>query len=381
MTIYLDNAASSCPKPESVIRAVNDCLIDACANPGRGAHRKAVAAARIIFRTRQRAAEFLGVADSANIIFTQNATDSLNMALHGFLRPGDHVVTSAVEHNAVLRPLKVLAREGAEVSFAAADAAGRVEPDAVLDLVKPQTRLVVLTHSSNITGAVLPVAELARELAARNVPLLVDGAQSAGTLPLDMEQMPVSMLALTGHKGLLGPQGVGLLYLAPGIGLRSLRQGGTGSSSQQEQDELERPDRYECGTFNTPGIAGLGAGIQYLQEQGMERLAAHKAALTGRLYEGLAGIGGVTVYGPGAGERRGPLVAFNVASLPSSEVAAKLDHDYDIASRAGIHCAPGAHRAMGTLGRGAVRLSIGPFNTEEDIDAAVAAVTAIAAAV
>jgi selenocysteine lyase/cysteine desulfurase len=196
-----------------------------------------------------------------------------------------------------------------------------------------------------------------------------------------MEQMPVSMLALTGHKGLLGPQGVGLLYLAPGIELRSLRQGGTGSSSEQEQDELERPDRYECGTFNTPGIAGLGAGIQYLQEQGMERLAAHKAALTGRLYEGLAGIGGVTVYGPGAGERRGPLVAFNVASLPSSEVAAKLDHDYDIASRAGIHCAPGAHRAMGTLGRGAVRLSIGPFNTEEDIDAAVAAVTAIAAAV
>lgn len=381
MTIYLDNAASSCPKPESVIRAVNDCMIDACANPGRGAHRKAVAAARIIFRTRQQAAQFLGVADSVNIIFTQNATDSLNMALHGFLRPGDHVVTSSVEHNAVLRPLKVLAREGIEVSFAPADAAGRVESDAVLDLVKPQTRLVVLTHSSNITGAVLPIAELARELAAGNVPLLVDGAQSAGTLPLDMEQMPVSMLALTGHKGLLGPQGVGLLYLAPGIELRSLRQGGTGSSSEQEQDELERPDRYECGTFNTPGIAGLGAGIQYLQEQGMERLAAHKAALTARLYEGLAGVGGVTVYGPGAGERRGPLVAFNVASLPSSEVAAKLDHDYDIASRAGIHCAPGAHRAMGTLGRGAVRLSIGPFNTEEDIDAAVAAVTAIAAAV
>ena len=380
MTIYLDNAASSCPKPEGVIRAVNDCLIDACANPGRGAHRKAVAAARIIFRTRQRAAEFLGVADSADIVFTQNATDSLNMALHGFLRPGDHVVTSSVEHNAVLRPLKVLAREGVEVSFAAADAAGRVEPDAVLDLVKPQTRLVVLTHSSNITGAVLPVAGLARELAARSVPLLVDGAQSAGTLPLDMEQMPVSMLALTGHKGLLGPQGVGLLYLAPGIELRSLRQGGTGSSSEQEQDELERPDRYECGTFNTPGIAGLGAGIEYLQEQGMERLAAHKAALTGRLYEGLAGIGGVTVYGPVAGEQRGPLVAFNVASLPSSEVAAKLDHDYDIASRAGIHCAPGAHRAMGTIGRGAVRFSIGPFNTEEDIDAALAAVTAIAAA-
>ena len=379
MTIYLDNAASSCPKPESVAAAVHDCLTGACANPGRGAHRMAVAAARVIHHTRKLAAEFLGVADSADLIFTQNATDSLNMVLHGYLRPGDHVVTSAVEHNAVLRPLKLLARHGVEVTFAAADAAGTVEPESVLSLVRPATRLVVLTHSSNITGAILPVAEVGEELAARGVPLLVDGAQSAGTLPLDMGSMAVGMLALTGHKGLLGPQGVGLLYLSPEIELRSLRQGGTGSLSEKEQDELARPDRYECGTYNTPGIAGLGAGIDYLQEHGLDDLAAHKARLTIRLQEGLAATAGVTVYGPPPGEPRGPLVAFNIGRLPSTAVAAALDRDHDIASRAGLHCAPGAHRVMGTRDRGAVRLSIGPFNTERDIDAALAAVTAIAA--
>ena len=377
MTIYLDNAASTCPKPEEVIQAVDDCLRSACANPGRGAHKAAVAAARIIFGTRQKAAALLGINDSADLVFTQNATDSLNLALHGYLRSGDHVVTSPVEHNAVLRPLKSMAARGVRITFTAADAAGRVSADDVLGALEPGTRLVVLSHASNVTGAILPVAEIAARLAERGVPLLVDAAQSAGSLPLKMAELPVGMLACTGHKGLLGPQGTGLLYIAPEIDLMTVRQGGTGTNAESEQDALGRPDRYESGTYNTPGIAGLGAAIDFLAAAGVQNLASHKAALTARLHEALAKMTGVTVYGPGLGEPRAPLVSFNIAGMTSAEAAARLDRDYDIASRAGLHCAPGAHRLMGTLKTGAVRLSIGPFNTEDEIEEAAAAVRAL----
>src|SRR5665811_2280045 len=371
MSIYLDNAASSCPKPSGVVDAVDQCLREWCANPGRSAHRTAVAAARVIFQTREKAARFLNVADSSNIIFTQNATDSLNTAMRGLLTPGDHVVSTTVEHNAVLRPLKVFTGEGVNVTLVPSDAAGLVDKDQILAAIRHSTKLVVLTHASNITGAIQAIPDLSLALKERGVPLLVDAAQSAGTIPLDMEKMPVSMLACTGHKSLMGPQGVGLLYISPEIELRSVRQGGTGTNSEDEQDSLSRPDRYEPGTLNTPGIAGLGAGFDFLEAEGVKKLRAHKAGLTTLLYEGLAAIGPVDVYGPAKEEPRGPLVAFNIGEMPSSEVAGKLDREYEIASRAGIHCAPGAHRAMGTLKRGAVRLSIGPFNTEADIETAL----------
>jgi cysteine desulfurase family protein len=375
MTIYLDNAASTCPKPPGVIEAVDRCLRETCANPGRGAHRTAVAAARVIYQTRQKAAQFLGVADSADVIFTQNATDSLNIAMHGLLQPGDHVVTSTVEHNAVARPLMALARQGVTVSLITTDAAGRIDTGQLLAAVRPETRLAVLTHGSNITAAIQPVAEIGAALREKGVPFLVDAAQSAGTLPLDMQTMAIDMLAVTGHKGMMGPQGVGLLYISPELELSSVRQGGTGTHSEEEQDTLARPDRYECGTQNTPGIAGLGAGIDFLESEGLENLQRHKTELTQRLLLGLLGLDGVAVYGPDPGEPRGPLVAFNVTGLDSSAVAGRLDHDYDIASRAGLHCAPGAHQVMGTLKiGGAVRMSIGPYNSESDVDAAVAAV-------
>ncbi|MHB9053749.1 MAG: aminotransferase class V-fold PLP-dependent enzyme [Thermoleophilia bacterium] len=378
ISIYLDNAASSCPKPPAVIEAVDRCLREWCANPGRGAHKTAVAAARVIYQTREKAARLLNVADSANIIFTQNATDSLNMAMRGLLSSGDHVVSSTVEHNAVVRPLRVLTGEGVEVTLVPSDSTGLVDAEAVLAAVRASTRLVVLTHASNITGAIQPIPELSIALRERGVPLLVDAAQSAGTIPMDMEAMPVSMLACTGHKSLMGPQGIGLLYISPEIELRSVRQGGTGTHSEQEQDSLARPDRYEAGTLNTPGIAGLGAGIDFLQSEGIENLRRHKEQLTKILYHGLSGIGPVTLYGPPPGATRGPLVAFNVGEMPSSEVAGILDSRYEIASRAGIHCAPGAHQAMGTLERGAVRLSIGPFNTREDMETTIGAVAEIA---
>ncbi len=378
MTVYLDNAASSCPKPAAVVEAVKDCLENFCANPGRGAHKLAVAAARIIFQARAKAAGLLGVEDSANVIFTQNATDSLNIALHGLLSPGDHVVTSVVEHNAVLRPLMVLARGGVGVSFAGADPAGRVDPEEVLALLGPNTRLVVLSQASNVSGAITPVAEVSAALNERGVPLLIDAAQSGGSLPLDIKALPASIIALTGHKGLMGPQGIGLLYVPPDIELRSLRQGGTGTRSEEEQDALGRPDRYESGTLNTPGIAGLAAGIDFLEREGLEKIARHKAGLVARLHAGLAGLDNVSVYGPKAGEPRAPLVAFNVGDMTAADVAARLDCEHDIASRAGLHCAPGAHRVMGTLKRGAVRLSVGPFNSSADIDAAIEAVAGIA---
>jgi len=378
MTTYLDNAASSCPKPPGVVEAVDECLRLYCANPGRGAHRTAVGAARIIHRTRQKAATFLGVSDSANIIFTQNATDSLNIALHGFLSSGDHVVTSVVEHNAVARPLLVLAKHGVKVTYVGTDATGRVDPGDILSAIRPETRLVVLTHASNITGAIQPIQEINSALMEKGVPLLLDAAQSAGTLQLDMKSLPVGMMACTGHKSLLGPQGVGLLYISPGLELASVRQGGTGTHSDEEQDALARPDRYECGTLNTPGIAGLGAGIAYIEEKGLAQITAHKNGLTAGLHEGLLEMDNVSVYGPGVGEARGPLVTFNVGDMPSSEVAGILDREYDIASRAGLHCAPGAHRVMGTHERGAVRLSVGLFNTSDDIESALDAVGKIA---
>jgi cysteine desulfurase/selenocysteine lyase len=379
LTIYLDNAASSCPKPARVPEAVERCLRESCANPGRGAHRLAVEAARIIYDTRRKAAALLGVKNSADVIFTQNATDALNMAMRGLLKPGDHVISTRAEHNAIARPLHSLSRDGVEVSLVEVDGAGRLDPKRIIEAITAKTRLVALAHISNVTAAVQPVVEIAAALEKRKIPLLVDAAQSAGAVELEASSMPLTLLACTGHKSLLGPQGIGLLVIPPQIELASVRQGGTGSHSDEpEQDRLDRPDRYESGTLNTPGIAGLGAGIDFIEARGLSELSSHKMELVERLHQLLAGTGGVDVYGPPQGEIRGHLVSFNIGDMHSSEVAAILDRRYDIASRAGLHCAPGAHAVMGTLNRGVVRLSVGVFNTAGDIETAAAAVAEIA---
>ncbi len=379
-TIYLDNAASSCPKPPEVAVAVSDCVRRLCANPGRGAHRLAVEAARVIHRTRRLAAKLLGAGRSEDVIFTQNATDALNLVLHSMLAPGDHVVTTVAEHNAVVRPLKSLAATGVEVTPVAVDGAGRVDPEEIVRAVCGSTRLVVMAHVSNVTGAVQPLADIALRLAEREVPLLVDAAQSAGAMPLDSALPGTVIIACTGHKSLLGPQGTGLLCLPPEVELKTVRQGGTGSHSEEsDQEALARPDRYESGTLNTPGIAGLGAGMEFLLAKGIDEVARHKQELVHRLLAGLAETAGVTVYGPPPGEERGHLVSFNVQGLAPAAVAAALEREHGIASRAGLHCAPGAHAAMGSGVGGAVRLSVGYFNTGEEVDAAVAAVGEIAA--
>lgn len=379
MGIYLDNAASSCPKPPGVVAAMDACLNELCANPGRGAHRVAVDAARNIYDARKTAASFFGVDDCANIIFTQNATDALNIAIHGYVRDGDHVVSSTIEHNAVARPLKALARnDHVDVTLVPPESDGLIDPEDIAAALKPKTRLVALTHTSNVTAAIQPIAAIGSMLREKGVALLVDAAQSAGAIPIDLGVLPVDMLACTGHKSLMGPQGVGLLCLSPEVELQSVRQGGTGTNSEEEQDSLERPDRYEAGTLNAPGIAGLRAGIEYINETGLAKIVAHKHQLTERLLAGLMSIVGVTVYGPTHGIPRAPLVTFNVSDLPSTETAALLDRDHDIASRAGLHCSPGAHRSLGTLEQGVVRLSVGAFTTSDEIDQALGAVDVIA---
>jgi len=410
--IYLDNAATSCPKPPEVIAAVTQALEEVCANPSRGAYELSLRASRSLLDTRRAAARLFGIADDSRVIFTLNATHALNMALKGLLSrrgPGDrasvhreggdraphhhglHVVTSSLEHNSVTRPLAALARNGVEVTRVPCGRDGVTDPELVLAAVRPDTALVVMTHASNVLGTVLPVAEVGPRLRERGVPFLVDAAQTAGCLSLDVERMGISLLAASGHKGLLGPQGVGILYVAPDIALDTLYEGGTGSLSESLEQPLVCPDRYEAGTPNSPGIAGLGAGIKLLLEQGVSVLGQRQLTLARLLYRGLRDIDGVRVHGPWTSHEPWtsadtdamdqsvvPIVSIALEGLGSARVAHVLDKEFGIAARAGLHCAPEAHRVAGTLNTGLVRLSIGHTTTDNEVDQAVAAIAEIA---
>lgn len=376
--IYLDNAATSCPKPAEVIDAVERTLRDVCANPGRGAYDIALEAARILLRTRRALARLFGIKDEARVVFTLNATMALNMALKGLLGEGGHVVVSSMEHNAVIRPLSVLARRGVHVTRVPCSADGTTDPDDVLAAVQPGTKLVALTHASNVLGTLMPIEEVGPRLRETGVPFLVDAAQTAGSRPLDVETLGIDLLALPGHKGLLGPQGVGALYIGPGLELDTLVEGGAGTESLSPLPPEELPDRYEAGTPNTPGIAGLGAGVRRVIEEGPQTIGSRERALAERLRRGLADIDGVAIYGPPAGVDAAPVVSVAFAGLPSAEAAFVLDRAFGIAVRAGLHCCPEAHRVAGTIETGLVRLSLGYQTTEGDVDAAIAACTEIA---
>lgn len=376
--IYLDNAATSFPKPQSVIDAVVDCLKNKGANPGRSAHQGALAASRIIFESRERLANLFNVDDSSNIVFTCNATDSLNLGIQGILKPGDHVVTSSMEHNSVSRPLNVLGQKGVEVTKVTCDAQGHIDLKDIEDAIKANTKLVVTTHASNVTGTLMPLAEIAQIAHERGTLYMVDAAQTAGTFPLDVQNLGIDILACAGHKALLGPQGTGVLYIAPHVELEEIRQGGTGGYSEDPLQPRTRPDRYESGTPNTPGIAGLGAGVKFIQDTGITKIREKENRLTVHLMEGLKTIGGVILYGPGPEETRAPVVSLNIEGAGCHEVAFALDKGFEIASRSGLHCSPDAHKTIGTLDVGTVRLSMGFFNTGEDIDAALEAISHIA---
>ena len=374
--IYLDNAATSLKRPDSVVRAVAEALCS-LGNVGRGVHAGALSAARTVYGCRERVCALFGGDDPARVCFTANATEALNAAIFGALAPGDHIITTDLEHNSVLRPLYRLEQAGAELSFLPADKQGRVELDLLPGLLRPHTRALICTHASNLTGNLLDIRRLGRFCREAGLLFIVDASQTAGSLPLDMAADGIGVLCFTGHKGLLGPQGTGGMVIAPGVELRPFKTGGTGVQSHLRQQPAAYPTRMEAGTLNGHGLAGLAAALDFLAETGIETVHRHTSGLTRRFYEAVRRIDGVTVYGDFSGDRAA-IVALNVGDMDSGAVADRLMTEYGIAVRAGAHCAPRMHAALGTTAQGAVRFSFGWFNTEEEIDTAAAAVREIA---
>jgi cysteine desulfurase family protein len=379
--IYLDNAATSYPKPTAVTEAVERALRDEGAAEGRSTTRAAQRVHDVVARCRERAARLLGAERPERIIFTFNGTDSLNLALHGLLRPGDHVVTSAVEHNSVVRPLRNLRDRGVEVSYVAGDREGRVNPNDVQRSLRKNTRLVALVHASNVTGTIQPIECVGEMARAAGAFFLVDAAQTAGHLPIDVSRSPIDLLAAPGHKGLLGPLGTGILYVGPDVEsqLASSRQGGTGSNSEDDLQPERLPDKYESGNHNVPGLFGLEAALAWIEDRTIAELRRHERELTRQLWEALATINGLRLYGPRSPDDRVGVVSVTLDGFDSHELATILDTSFGIETRAGLHCAPGMHRALGTFDNGGtLRLSVGPFTTAADVHAAADAFRALA---
>jgi cysteine desulfurase / selenocysteine lyase len=378
MRIYLDNAATSWPKPPQVVEAMARYLEELGAPAGRSAYRAAGEVGRLVDAARGAMARLLGAESPERIIFTQNGTDALNLAIHGLLCEHDHVVTTAGEHNSVLRPLRTLEEAGRiTVDRAACDHRGIVDCDALRRALRRGTRLVAISHASKVTGAIQPVAQAARLAREHGARVLVDAAQSLGHVPLDVQALDADLLAAPGHKGLLGPPGTGVLYIRPGVEaeLASVRQGGTGTASEDDRQPDELPHKYEAGSLNVAGIVGLGAAAEWLLDHNVEKLRDREQMLADRLLDGLARIDGVQVHGPEPGTRRVGVVSISLAGYDPQEAAAVLDEAYGIQVRAGLHCAPGMHAALVTLERGGtLRFSLGPFSSQHEIDAAIAAV-------
>ena len=378
--IYLDNAATSFPKPESVYEAVDHFNRCVGANPGRSGYATAREAERIIDETRGLLARLFHVDRRSQIVFTANATEALNLALKGLLQPGDHVVTTATDHNSVLRPMRSLKeRRQIDVTWVKCDSAGFIHPEDVHAALRSNTRLVCITHASNVTGALHDIKTISSLVHANGTLLLVDAAQTAGCVPIDVQEMQIDLLAFTGHKGLLGPQGTGGLYIKPGIEIQPLREGGTGSESSSDRQPEKMPDRFEGGTHNTPGLAGLGAGVRFVLETGVEAIQAHERVLMERLLDRLVSIPGVKIYGPPCGSPQVAVVSFALENWPPLNLSHLLASGFDIATRSGLHCAPLIHQYLGTSDTGTVRVSIGYFNTLDDINALCDALKQIAA--
>lgn len=366
--IYLDNAATTWPKPEQTIAAMEECVRLYGANPGRGGHKMSLTAGRIVFHAREEVARLFNVKDPARIAFSGNATESLNLAIKGLLKPGDHVITSSMEHNAVARPLHVMKGRGVEVTEVKCSVTGELDPDDVRKAIRPNTKAVVILHASNVTGTIMPVNEIGEITREREICFIVDVSQTAGFLDIDVNTMNVDLMAFTGHKGLFGPQGTGGLYIREGVNLTPLKEGGTGSKSELPEQPEDMPDKYESGTVNTPGLAGLGAGVKFIKSRGLDRIRKHEYELLSKFLNGLTQIPAIEVYGPLDPAKQVPVVSFNIKDQDSSEVAFILDKAFDIACRSGLHCAPAAHRTIGTIQRGTVRASFSAFNTESDVD-------------
>lgn len=375
--IYLDNAATTRTKPPGVARAVLEAL-SSYGNCGRGGHQGALSAARTIYETREKIAALLGCPRADHVCFTQNSTQALNIAVSGLLGPGDHVISTDLEHNSVLRPLYRLREAGAAVDFVPADGNGRLDYGGFERLLRPETKAVVCTHASNLTGDAVDIAWVGRFAEEHSLLFILDASQTAGVLPIDMAAMGVSVVCFTGHKSLMGPQGTGGLCVREGLEIRPFAVGGTGVRSYSEAQPEEYPTRLEAGTLNSHGLAGLNAALDFLAETGVEAIHAREDALARRFYQAVRDLPGVTVYGDFTAPVRAPIVTLNIGDFDSAEVSDELAERFDIATRPGAHCAPRLHRALETEGQGAVRFSWSYFNTEAETDAAAEAVRILA---
>lgn len=380
--IYLDNAATSYPKPETVYTAIDEYNRHCGAPVGRGAYRKSVEVQSDVDQCRKLAAEVLGASRPEEVSFTFNGTDSLNTVIHGLLRSGDHVITSDVEHNSVLRPLQTLKqRWGLEVTLIPANAESIVDPLAFKQALRKNTRLIILNHASNVTGSIQPIDEVGEIAREAGVLFLVDAAQSVGHLPLNVSAQPIDFLACPGHKGLLGPLGTGLVYIRSDLAeqVESLKQGGTGTSSEEETQPLTQPDKYEAGNHNTPGLVGLKAALEYLQDRGLEDIRRHEQELTGCLLEGFLSLSGFEVPGPQeVADRVGVVSLINQAVEPQV-LASILDENFGIQVRAGLHCAPRIHNSIRSAEwGGTIRFSPGPFTTLSQIETTLSAMQELA---
>ncbi len=374
--IYLDNAATTWPKPPTVVQALGESLLEFGANPGRGGHAFALRSARMVLAARQHLASFFGSKHPQRWVYTSGATESANAALFGLLNPGDHVLTSQQEHNAIARPLHHLSRQGVKVTSLPLVKDGHLDLSLIADRIQPNTRLLAVSHASNVTGAVLPLGEVCAFCKEKGLLLLVDASQTAGLLDIDVNR-GIDLLVLPGHKSLYGPPGIGVLYASSEVELRPYRLGGTGSQSESLEQPQIWPDRMESGTLNTPGIYALQAGITFVQQIGQEVVYRQEMQLARLLVDGLRGIAGLHVYGWGK-QAQVPVVACNLEAVDGAELALILDQSYGIAARAGLHCAPIAHQALGTLERGVIRFSLGYYTTKDEIMQTIQAMQEIA---
>ena len=375
---YFDNAATSFPKPKIVYESIMEAMMNYGANPGRSGHKLALRASREIFETRNQISKFFNINDPMNVIFTFNCTESLNLGVKGVLKAGDHVITTSMEHNSVLRPIFFLESLGVKHTIVQGDPMGRINPKDIEKSIRPETKLIVTTHISNLTGTIMDIEAIGKIAKSRGILYLVDAAQSAGVYDIDVEKMNIDMLAFPGHKGLLGPQGTGVLYVREGIEIKEIFQGGTGSISHSLEQPDVMPDKFESGTPNAPGLVGLGAGIKYISEIGMDNIRKKEQELTKHFIDEVKKIEKIRIFGTLNMEEHAPVVALNIGGADSSEISYILDEEYDIAVRPGLHCAPLAHKTIGTFEQGVVRFSFGYENTHEEIELGIKALREIA---
>lgn len=371
--IYLDNGATSYPKPKGMIAAMEECMLKYCGNPGRSGHFMSMKTGEEVYHARRKIAELFNIEQAERLIFTKNTTEALNLAIYGSLREGDHVITTSMEHNSVLRPLKALEKKGITQSVIRADRSGRIKASDIEKTIRPNTKMIAVTAASNVTGTKMPIAEIGELAKKRGILFLTDGAQGAGCTEIDVKKMHIDMLALPGHKGLLGPLGTGVLYAGQDVSLSPLIAGGTGTESKSRLQPREFPEGFEAGTLNAPGIIALGFSADFVGKIGVDTIEEYEQSLIAYFDEEVGNMDFVTRYGPSCEEKTG-ISLFNIHGMAAEEVTSRLNSEYGIAVRGGYHCAGLAHKTIGTWDSGAVRLSIGPFNTLREMEKTVNAI-------